>query len=73
LVYECEPNFTPVNPKNQAPFEDGLQILDQLRRRRMTITALAAQIKRPRPTVSKAISTGRFPGVLRQIKGVLRG
>ena len=39
----------------------------------MTITALAKKIKRPRPTVSCAINTGRFPAVIRQVKEALGG
>lgn len=62
-----------MNAANQAPFEEGLQIMDQLRRRKMTITALARKVRKSRATVSRALNRGEFPAVLEKIRRALNG
>jgi hypothetical protein len=58
--------------KTQPKKHDALPLRRAMFEKGMSVSKLARRIKRPRPTVSKAIHHGKFPLVLKRIKEVLR-
>jgi hypothetical protein len=69
-VHVCEPHLKPVTPQDNHNFSKQSRI--RLIELGWSVTDLAVKIKRPRETVSRAINTGRFPHVRKQVANRLK-
>jgi len=56
---------------NQAKNDSSIRLKVRLIERGLTVTGLASELRRPRPTVSAAIHQHKFPRVRKQIEEFL--